>query len=77
MPYYHALEYAKDLIGSKKSEDMYKEFIEKTYKIYKKVIYQRPCINGITELNNSAFPYDPQGTITQAWSVAAIITILF
>ncbi len=77
LPYYNGLKYVKELTGKKEYEKQEEDFIKKTYDTFLKNMYQRPCVNGISELADSVFPYDPNGTITQAWSVAAIITILF
>ena len=77
MLYYNALKYAKDITGKKEYEEKFETFIKKIYETYQKVIYQKPCINGISELNDSVFPNEAKGAINQAWSVSAIITILF
>ena len=50
---------------------------EKTYKTFKKEIYERGCIGSISELYDSRTPYEPRGAFAQAWSVAEIFRIIF
>ena len=51
------------------------EFITKTIKTFEKEINQRGCIGSIAEIYDSSKPYEPKGTIAQAWSVSEILRI--
>ena len=59
-----------------KLEDKLKAFQEKTRKTFEKEIFERGCIGSIAEIYDSVRPYEPKGTIAQAWSVSEIIRIL-
>ncbi len=52
------------------------EFVEKTVKTFGKEINQRGCIGSIAEIYDSKKPYEPKGTIAQAWSVSEILRIV-
>ena len=52
------------------------EFVSKTIKTFEKEINQRGCIGSIAEIYDSAKPYEPKGTIAQAWSVSEILRIV-
>lgn len=53
-----------------------KNFKEKTKKTFEKEVFERGCIGSIAEIYDSVRPYEPKGTIAQAWSVSEIIRIL-
>ena len=74
--YYNGLKTAERLEISDAKEKK-KELIQKTYATYEKMIHKKPCICGISEINNSSFPYDANGTFQQAWSNSEIIRIVF
>ena len=74
--YYNGLKTAERLEISYAKEKK-KELIQKTYITYEKMIHKKPCICGISEINNSSFPYDANGTFQQAWSNSEIIRIVF
>ena len=59
-----------------KLEEKLKAFQEKTTKTFEKEIFERGCIGSIAEIYDSTKPYEPKGTIAQAWSVAEIIRIM-
>ena len=59
-----------------KLEQKLNEFIEKIMKVFDKEICQRGCVGSIAEIYDSRKPYEPKGTIAQAWSVAEILRIL-
>lgn len=59
-----------------KLEDKLKAFQEKTRKTFEKEIFERGCVGSIAEIYDSMRPYEPKGTIAQAWSVSEIIRIL-
>lgn len=44
--------------GFKEAKEKKENLIKKTYDTYEKSLMQKPCIVGISELNNSVFPYD-------------------
>lgn len=58
-----------------KLQEKFNEFVEKTTKIFEKEINQRGCVGSIAEIYDSRKPYEPKGTIAQAWSVAEILRI--
>ena len=59
-----------------KLEEKLKAFVEKTIKIFKSEINNRGCIGSIAEIYDSIKPYEPKGTIAQAWSVSEILRIM-
>lgn len=74
--YYEALRKRAEKTKNKKDIKKYEDFLEETKKTYMKNLYQKPCVMSINEINDSTFPYDGKGAISQAWSVGAIIKIL-
>ena len=70
------LEKTKDNKALKVQEKVDK-FKEKTYKTFKKEIYERGCIGSISELYDSKKPFEPKGAFAQGWSVAEIFRIIF
>lgn len=58
-------------------EEILKEVLYKTLKTYILDIDDYPAINCISEICDAEKPYKNNGCISQAWSVAAIIEILF
>ncbi len=74
--YYNGLRLAERL-GIASAKEKKKELIQKTYRAYEKMIQKKPCIGGISEINNSSFPYDANGAFQQAWSNSEIIRIVF
>lgn len=58
-----------------KLQEKFNEFVEKTTKTFEKEINQRGCVGSIAEIYDSRKPYEPKGTIAQAWSVAEILRI--
>ena len=67
----------KNSVKKKELEDKINKFKEKTYKTFKKEIYQRGCIGSISELYDSKTPFEPRGAFSQAWSVAEVFRIIF
>lgn len=59
-----------------KLENKLNDFVKKTRKTFEKEINDRGCIGSIAEIYDSGRPYEPKGTISQAWSVAEILRIL-
>ena len=59
-----------------KLEEKLKDFIEKTTKTFEKEVNTRGCIGSIAEIYDSVKPFEPKGTISQAWSVAEILRIM-
>lgn len=74
--YYEAVRKRANLTNKKEDIKKYNDFLEDTKKTYLKNLYQKPCVMSINEINDSTFPYDGKGAISQAWSVGAIIKIL-
>ncbi len=64
-------------LGIASAKKKKEELIQKTYETYEKMIQKKPCICGISEINNSVFPYDANGAFQQAWSNSEIIRIVF
>lgn len=60
-----------------KLEEKLNTFIAKTRKTFEKEINQRGCIGSIAEIYDSTKPYEPKGTIAQAWSVSEILRMSF
>lgn len=54
-------------------EKKLQEFVGKTAKTFSKEINGRGCVGSIAEIYDSTKPYEPKGTIAQAWSVAEIL----
>ena len=59
-----------------KLEEKLNTFIEKTIKTFEKEVNKRGCIGSIAEIYDSVKPFEPKGTIAQAWSVAEILRIV-
>ena len=59
-----------------KLEEKLETFIENTTKTFEKEVERRGCIGSIAEIYDSSKPYEPKGTIAQAWSVAEILRIV-
>ena len=57
-------------------EKGYKEFLENTYKTFKKAIDGEQCIGSISEIYDCKSPYKPGGTCAQAWSVSEVLKIV-
>lgn len=74
--YYEGLKKRKEATKTKKDIERYESFVLETINTYKKNLYQKPCVMTINEINDSTFPYDGKGAVSQAWSVAAILKIV-
>ena len=59
-----------------KLQEEYEKFREGTIKTFKKAVYEDAAIGTISELYNSQAPFNPGGTISQAWSVSEILRII-
>jgi len=59
-----------------KLEEKMNAFVEKTTKTFEKEVKQRGCVGSIAEIYDSVKPFEPKGTIAQAWSVAEILRIM-
>lgn len=59
-----------------KLEDKLNKFVEKIIKTFEKEVNKRGCIGSIAEIYDSIKPFEPKGTIAQAWSVAEILRIV-
>lgn len=79
--YYDALmnmkEAQKDKLEIAILQEKIDKFKERTYRTFKKEIYERGCIGSLSELHDSRTPFAPKGTFAQAWSVAEIFRIMF
>lgn len=78
--YYEALKnmvkFEKRKTYKTKLETKLKDFVEKEKQVFEKEINQRGCVGSIAEIYDSTKPYEPKGTIAQAWSVGAICTMI-
>ena len=52
------------------------KFVEKTAETFEKETRERGCLGTIAEIYDSTKPYEPKGTISQAWSVAEVLRIV-
>lgn len=79
--YYDALlnmkEAQKDKLEIAILQEKIDKLKERTYRTFKKEIYERGCIGSLSELHDSRTPFAPKGTFAQAWSVAEIFRIMF
>lgn len=74
--YYEAVRKRAEATKNKEDIEKYEEFLDDTIKTYMQNLYQKPCVMTINEINDSTFPYDGKGAVSQAWSVSAIIKIV-
>lgn len=78
--YYNALKNEQKAAKTKKRKEEISQKIERlkeeTVETFSKEVSQRGCIGSIAEIYDSAKPYEPKGTISQAWSVAEILRII-
>lgn len=59
-----------------KLQEKLNQFVEKTKKTFEKEVKERGCVGSIAEIYDSKTPYEPKGTISQAWSVAEVLRIV-
>ena len=59
-----------------KLEEKMEDFIEKIVKTFDKEINNRGCIGSVAEIYDSVRPFEPKGTVAQAWSVSEILRIM-
>ena len=57
-------------------EKKLEKFVQQTRKTFEKEIDERGCVGSIAEIYDSVKPYEPKGTIAQAWSVSEILKIV-
>lgn len=78
--YYNALVNQKQSAKTKKKKEEIAQkidhLIEQTVQTFSKEVNERGCIGSIAEIYDSAKPYEPKGTVSQAWSVAEILRII-
>ncbi len=56
-------------------EEKYNKYIDSMKKIYKKALFDEGAVGNISEIYDSKPPYNPGGTIAQAWSVSEVIKL--
>ena len=66
----------KRITKKKELQEKLNKFIEKTSKTFEKEVRERGCVGSIAEIYDSSKPYNPKGTISQAWSVSEILRIV-
>ncbi len=75
--YYDSLvnmeKFAKTKKRKKEIQEKIEKFISKTIKTYENEINERGCVGSIAEIYDSSRPFEPRGTISQAWSVAEVL----
>lgn len=59
-----------------KLEDKLNEFVEKIVKTFENEVNKRGCVGSVAEIYDSVKPFEPKGTVAQAWSVAEILRIV-
>lgn len=78
--YYNALKNMKNTCKLKKDKQEIErkivEFRESIVKTFGKEINERGLIGSIAEIYDSKKPFEPKGTVSQAWSVAEILRII-
>ncbi len=78
--YYDTLKNIEKATKKKKEkqelEEKLKKFKINTIKVFSKEINERGCIGSISEMYDSAKPFEPKGAVAQAWSVAEIIRMI-
>ena len=68
-----------DAEKDKKEKDILKEkynkYINSMKKVYRKVLFESGAIGNISEIYDSKLPYNPGGTVAQAWSVSEVMKL--
>ncbi|MBR3132720.1 MAG: glycogen debranching enzyme family protein [Clostridia bacterium] len=65
----------KDKAKKEELEKKYKKYINSMKKTYKKALFDEGAAGNISEVYDSKPPYNPGGTIAQAWSVSEVLKI--
>lgn len=66
----------KNKTKKKELEKEYSEFVAKIENTFCTEMYNRSTVGSISELYDSAKPYEAKGAFAQAWSVAEIFRII-
>ena len=74
--YENIIKVEKDKVKKEELEKSYKKYIEKMKRIYTKALYEDAAIGNLSEIYDSKKPYNPGGTIAQAWSLAMFIKLM-
>ena len=74
--YKNMIDAEKSVKAKKELQKGFEEFLENTYKTFKKAIDGEQCIGSISEIYDSKAPYKPGGTCAQAWSVSEVLKIV-
>ena len=78
--YYNAFKKIVEAESKKKArkelQEEFNAFTQKVKNTFIKEFYEGKTIGGITELYDSAKPFEAKGSITQGWSVAEVFRII-
>ena len=78
--YFDSLKNMQKSVKTKKKkeelESKIQNFIKNVIEIFSKEINDRGCVGSIAEIYDSCRPFEPKGTISQAWSVAEVLRIV-
>ena len=78
--YFDSLKNMQKSVKTKKKkeelESKIQDFRKNVIGIFSKEINDRGCIGSIAEIYDSCKPFEPKGTISQAWSVAEVLRIV-
>ncbi len=66
----------KNKTMKKELENQYTQFVEKVEKTFLEEMYHRSTVGSISEIYDSAKPYEAKGAFAQAWSVAEVFRII-
>ena len=78
--YQRALKNRINAVKDRKVRDeliiQYKKFLKEVKNTFIEAFYDEAAVESISEIYDSAYPYKPNGTIAQAWSVSEIFRII-
>lgn len=66
----------KGKVKKKELQNEYAQFVKNIENTFDKEMYERSTVGSISELYDSAKPYEAKGTIAQGWSVAEVFRII-
>ena len=66
----------KNKTNKKQLEEQYAEFVNKLEETFYNEMYNRSTVGSISELYDSAKPYEAKGAFAQCWSVAEVFRII-
>ena len=66
----------KNKTKKKQYQEQYKKLVEQIKNTFTKEMYERSTVGSISEIYDSAKPYEAKGCFAQGWSVAEIFRII-